>query len=62
MTGEQFARELDYCAAAALAGVMLGLGMIDEADHLRLRPWALEQYQPVISGLRIGGDTIGTGE
>jgi len=56
MTSEQFARERDFCTAAALAGAMLGLGMIDDADHFLLRRWALEQYQPIISGLRMGGD------
>jgi hypothetical protein len=55
MTSEQFARERDFCAAAALAGAMLGLGIIDEADHTLLRHHALEQYCPLVSGLRMGG-------
>jgi hypothetical protein len=52
MTKEQFARERNFCAVAALAGAMLGLGLIDEADHSFLRRRALEEYRPAVSGLR----------
>ena len=57
MTKEQFNRERNFCAAAVLADTMLGRGIINETDHAILRRRTLEQYRPVVSGLRPAGST-----
>jgi len=56
MTEEQFNNERDYCAMIALAGAMLGQGVIDEQDFAVLQHKVLEQYQPVVTCLRAGDD------
>ena len=54
LTQEQFNNERDFCALIALAGAMLGQGVIDEQDFAAIQRRALEQYRPVVSCLRAG--------
>ena len=52
MTHAQFTRERDFCAMVSIASALLGRGDISEADFTALRRQFLEEYRPVISGVR----------
>lgn len=54
LTQEQFNNERDYCTLIPPIKAMLQRGVIDAKDFALLQRKLLEQYRPVVSGLRAG--------
>jgi len=48
MTREQFARERDYGAAAAIAGEMAARGLISPEEHVDLNARLHQKMKPVV--------------
>lgn len=50
MTAEQFDREKRYQAALSIARDMLRLGVLGEADFLRVEAKLSEKFRPIFGG------------
>jgi hypothetical protein len=48
MTHEQFIRERDFGAAAALAGEMASRGLVTPEEHEKMNALIEQRYQPLI--------------
>lgn len=48
MTHEQFARERDYGAAAALAAEMAARGLVTPEEHVKMNALIAQRHRPLI--------------
>ncbi len=52
MNKDQFRREKEYGAAAAIAGALFRQSLITEKEYRKIKAVLTEKYRPVISSLK----------